>query len=62
MKDQNNIDGDISHEEKMNRAHALFVESVLKPDHQLRLCAHNQQCYDELMQIRDSVLEYLKTH
>ena len=39
----------------------LFVESVLKPDHKLRQCARNQECYDDLMQIRADVLEYLKT-
>ena len=39
----------------------LFEESVLKPDVRLRQCARNQGCYDELMQIREDVLEYLKT-
>lgn len=39
----------------------LFTESILKPDPKLRQCARNQDCYDELMQIRESVLEYLKT-
>ena len=39
----------------------LFIESVQKPDHSLRGCAHNQKCYDELMQVRDNVLEYLNT-
>ena len=39
----------------------LFMESVLKPDVRLRQCARNQNCYDELMQIREEVLEYLKT-
>ena len=39
----------------------LFEESVLKPDHSLRQCARNQDCYDELMKIREDVLEYLKT-
>ena len=38
----------------------LFEESVLKPDHKLRQCARNQNCYEELMQIREKVLEYLK--
>ena len=38
----------------------LFTESVLKPDHKLRQCARNQDCYDELMQIREEVLEYLQ--
>ena len=39
----------------------LFEESVLKPDVKLRQCARNQGCYDELMQIREDVLEYLRT-
>ena len=37
----------------------LFEESVLKPDHRLRQCARNQNCYDEMMQIREQVLEFL---
>lgn len=47
--------------EKWNRAVSLFMESVLKPDHELRQCAHNQKCYHELMYVREQVLEYLKT-
>jgi len=39
----------------------LFEESVLKPDVRLRQCARNQHCYDELMQVREDVLEYLKS-
>ena len=39
----------------------LFEESVLKPDHKLRQCARNQHCYDELMEVREQVLEYLQT-
>ena len=46
---------------KYDRALTLFQESVIKPDHKLRGCAHNQGCYDELMEIREHVLEYLKT-
>ena len=38
----------------------LFTESVLKPDHKLRQCAKNQDCYDELMEVRQMVLEYLE--
>jgi hypothetical protein len=34
--------------EKRERALTLFVESVLKPDHELRNCAHNQKCFYEL--------------
>ena len=44
-----------------DRALTLFQESVLEPNHQLRGCAHNQGCFDELMEIRQHVLEYLKT-
>ena len=33
----------------------------MKPDVTLRGCAHNQHCYDELMQIREHVLDYLQT-
>ena len=39
---------------------SLFIESVIKPDHELRLCAKEQGCYDELMQIRQDVLQYLR--
>ena len=46
---------------KYDRALTLFEESVLAPDHKLRGCAHNQGCFDELMEIREHVLEYLKT-
>ena len=47
--------------EKFNRGLDLFAESVMKPDHALRQCAHNQKCYHELMWVREHVLEYLKT-
>jgi hypothetical protein len=50
-----------SQEVKWNRGLDLFIESVHKPDHELRNCAHNQKCYNELMQVREHVLEYLKT-
>ena len=46
---------------KYDRALTLFEESVLAPDHQLRSCAHNQGCYDELMEIREHVIQYVKT-
>ena len=38
----------------------LFIESVIKPDHVLRQCAHEQGCFKELMEIRESVLEHLR--
>jgi hypothetical protein len=47
--------------DKWNRGLTLFEESVLKPDHELRQCAHNQLCFNELMQVREVVLEYLHT-
>ena len=46
---------------KYDRALTLFEESVLAPDHKLRGCAHNQGCFDELMEIREHVVKYLKT-
>ena len=61
MKDQYVIDDGESQEIKWNRGLDLFTESVLKPDPQLRQCAHNQRCYHELMWVREHVLEYLKT-
>ena len=60
MHDQNSIDKNETPAQKYDRALSLFTESVLKPDHDLRGCAHNQNCYDELMEIREHVLEYLK--
>ena len=60
MRDQASV-GEESPEIKYDRALALFTESLLAPDHHLRGCAHNQGCYDELMEIREHVLEYLKT-
>ena len=46
---------------KWNRGLDLFIESVHKPDHELRQEAYDQKCYNELMAVRDLVLEYLKT-
>ena len=60
MNDQGSV-GDESSAIKYDRALSLFTESVMKPDHDLRGCAHNQGCYDELMEIREHVLKYLKT-
>ena len=61
MKDQNTITDDESPVEKYNRGLDIFVESVIKPDHNLRACAHNQKCYHELMAVRESVLKHLQT-
>ena len=43
------------------RALDLFTESVIKPDYELRSNAGYQDCYAELMEIRQSCLTYLKT-
>ena len=61
MRDQNSIGEDENSTIKYERALDLFTESVMKPDHDLRGCAHNQGCYDELLEIREHVLKYLKT-
>ncbi len=61
MQDQGSVEKDESPSVKYQRALDLFTESVLAPDHKLRGCAHNQGCYDQLMEIREHVLEYLKT-
>ena len=44
---------------KRRDALGLFMESVHKADNRLRGCAHNQNCYNELMEWREEVLEYL---
>ena len=61
MKDQNTILDNETQDEKWNRGLDLYIESVQKPDHALRGCAHNQKCYNELMEERENVLEYMKT-
>ncbi len=61
MKDQNSINDKESQDIKWNRGLDIFIESVHKPDDKLRSCAHNQNCYNELMSIREHVLEYLQS-
>ena len=61
MKDQNSIQEEESQDQKWNRGLDLYVESIHKPDHALRGCAHNQKCYNELMAVRAQVLEYVLT-
>ena len=61
MKDQNAIHENESADQKWNRGLDLYIESVHKPDHALRGSAHNQKCFNELMEVRAHVLEYLKT-
>ena len=61
MHDQNSINKNETPSQKYQRALDLFTESVMKPDPDLRGCAHNQDCFNELMEIREHVLKYLKT-
>ena len=46
--------------ERWDRARTLLLESLYKPDHQLRSCAFNQECKDELLKIRDQVVEMVR--
>ena len=61
MKDQASVGKNESPAVKYQRALDLFTESVMKPDHDLRGCAYNQNCFNELMEIREHVLKYLTT-
>ena len=56
MKDQKTLDEVLTPYERWDRARSIFIESLMQADHHLRSCAHNQQCYDELMEIRDDVI------
>ena len=60
MKDQNAIEEKETKSEKWDRGRCLFLESLYKADHQLRGCSHNQKCYNELMEIREEVIDIVK--
>lgn len=47
--------------DEWNHAVDLIEEGVLKSYSELRQLAHEQKCYHELMEIREQVLEHLKT-
>ena len=47
-------------QQKRKDALGLFYESVFKPDSELRKCAHNQECFNELMEWRQDILQYLQ--
>ena len=61
MKDQKSLDEKLTSYERWDAAHAIFIESLIKPDNHLRSCAYNQQCYEDLMQIRDHVLNMIQS-
>ena len=46
--------------ESWDRARTLLLESLYKPDTRLRGCAYNQECYDDLMLLREQVVEYVR--
>ena len=46
--------------EKWDRGRTLLLESLYKPDSKLRGCAYNQDCFTEMMKIRDEVIEYVR--
>ena len=45
---------------KWDRGRTLLLESLYKPDTKLRGCAYNQKCFDEMIGIRDEVIEYVR--
>ena len=53
MHDQNQA-------EKWDRGKTLLLESLYKPDSKLRGCAYNQGCYDEMLELRDEVINYVR--
>ena len=60
MKDQKSLDESPTPYESWDRAKVILLESLFKPDHHLRSCAHNQECIDDVLQIRDQVIEYVQ--
>ena len=60
MTDQRSTPDEVTPLEKWDRARTLMLESLYKPDDRLRGCAYNQRCKDELMAIRDEVIEMVR--
>tara|TARA_B000000557_G_scaffold236798_1_gene213251 strand:+ start:526 stop:738 length:213 start_codon:yes stop_codon:yes gene_type:complete len=50
-----------SNHDKWDRSKTLLLESLYEPNTKLRGCAHNQGCFDELMVLRDEVIDYVKS-
>jgi len=46
-------------EQKRKEAFYIFYDSVLKPDAELRVYAHEQECFHELMEWREEIITYL---
>ena len=47
-------------EERWDRGRTLLLESLYKPDSKLRGCAYNQGCYNEMLELRDEVINYVR--
>ena len=47
--------------DEYTRALKLFIDSVIKPDYDLRQQANYDGCYEELMEIRQHCLTYLQS-
>ena len=50
----------MTEQEKWDRGRTLLLESLYKPDDKLRGCAYNQGCKNELLEIRDQVIEMVR--
>tara|TARA_Y100001937_G_scaffold55553_1_gene76534 strand:- start:265 stop:486 length:222 start_codon:yes stop_codon:yes gene_type:complete len=59
MKDQSRIKVDTPLE-KWDRARDLLIESLYKPDDALRSCSHNQNCFNEMIALRDEIIDYVR--
>ena len=46
-------------EQKRKEAFYIFYDSMLKPDAELRVYAHEQECFHELMEWREEIITYL---
>ena len=46
--------------DRWDRGKTLLLESLYKPDSKLRGCAYNQGCYDEMIALRDHVIDLVK--
>ena len=49
-----------TNQDKWDRGRTLLLESLYKPDSKLRGCAYNQDCYDEMIALRDHVIDLVK--
>lgn len=52
---------ELKQSEKWNLAISIVAESILRPDTQLRQDAYEQECFHELMSVREDILNHLET-